>query len=146
MTKHPLSRVCCQIATDPTLTAHSSSTRVTNHWWRCSCCGLSRRPCDLMWPLHHLRHPKNNVFLTLLQRNQYSLPKTNDKNQTTGATTSAQLPNTPLSPHSGKSQRGAALIYLNAPYFIVIGWAPIRIHNAHALWWGNEGQNKLMCC
>ncbi len=25
--------------------------------------------------------PKNNVFMTLLQRNQYLHPKTNDKNQ-----------------------------------------------------------------
>ncbi len=84
--------------------------------------------------------------MTLLQRNQYSLPKTNDKNQTTGATTSAQLPTTPLSPHSGKPRRGAALMYQNAPYFVVIGGTPIRIHNAHALWCGNEGKNQLMCC
>ncbi len=34
----------------------------------------------------------------------------------------------------------------NAPYFVVIGGTPIRIHNAHALLCGNEGLNELMCC
>ncbi len=37
-------------------------------------------------------------------------------------------------------------MYPNATYFVVIGGTPIRIHNAHVLWCGNEGQNKLMCC
>ncbi len=94
--------------------------------------------------------PKNNVFMTLLQRNQYLLPKTNDKNQTTRATTPApaQLPTTPLSLHSSKPQRGVALMYLNAPYYVVGGGGgtPIRIHNAHALWCGIEEKNKLKCC
>jgi hypothetical protein len=84
--------------------------------------------------------------MTLLQRNQYSLPKHNDKNQTTGATTSAHFLTTPLSPHSGKPRRGAALMYPNAPYFVVIVGTLIRIHNAHALWCRNEEQNQLMCC
>jgi hypothetical protein len=84
--------------------------------------------------------------MTLLQRNQYSLSKTNHKNLTTGATTSAQLLTTPSSPHSGKPRRGVAFMYSNAPYFVVIGGTPIRIHNAHTLWCGNEGQNQLMCC
>ncbi len=86
---------------------------------------------------------KNNVFMTLLQRNQYLLPKTNDKNQSTGATTTAQLPTTPMSPHSGKPRRGAALMYPNAPYFVVGGGIPIRIYNAHTLWCGNKGQIEL---
>ena len=122
-------------------------TRVTNHWWQQSCYGLSRHPCGLMWPLCHFCHPKNNVLLTLLQRNQYSLPKPNNNNQTTGATTPAQLPTTPSSSHSGKLRRGVALAYPNAPFFVVGTWGtPFRIHNAHTLWSRNEGQNKFMRC
>ncbi len=71
---------------------------------------------------------KINIFMTLLQRNQYLLPKTNDKNQSNGATTTAQLPTTPSTPHSGKPWRGAALTFPNAPYFVVGGGIPIRIH------------------
>jgi hypothetical protein len=47
---------------------------------------------------------------------------------TTGATTTAQLPTNPLSPHSGKPRRGAVLTYPNVPYFVVGGGIPIRIH------------------
>jgi hypothetical protein len=81
--------------------------------------------------------------MTLLQRNQYLPPKTNNKNQLTGAATTAQLLTTPLSPHSGKPRRRAVLKYPNAPYFMVGGGIPIRIHNAHTLSCGNEGQIKL---
>ncbi len=127
-TKHPLAR--CQIAADPTRTTHYQPTRSThNRWWR-SCRGLSRRPCSLLWPLHHLCHPKNNIFMSLLQRNQYLLPKTNNKNQTTGATTPVQLPTTPLSPQSVKPRRGVVLTYPNPPSFVVGGvcWLAHR-------WW-----------
>ncbi len=34
-------------------------------------------------------------------------------------------------------------MYPNAPYFVVGGGIPIRIHNAHALFCGNEGQIEL---
>ncbi len=82
--------------------------------------------------------------MTLLQRNPYLLPKTNNKNQSTGATTTGQLLTTPLSPHSGKPRRGVVLTYPNAaPYFVVGGEIPIRIYNAHPLWCGNEGQIEL---
>jgi hypothetical protein len=33
-----------------------------------------------------------------------------------------------LTPHSGKPWRGAALTYPNAPYFVVGGGIPVRIH------------------
>ncbi len=37
-----------------------------------------------------------------------------------------------------------ALTYPNAPYFVVGGEIPIRIHNAHALvWCRNKGQIEL---
>jgi hypothetical protein len=81
--------------------------------------------------------------MTLLQRNQYLLPKTNGKSQPTGATKTAQLLTTPSSPHSGKLRRGAVLTYPNAPYFVVGGGTPVRIHNAHALWCRNKGQIEL---
>ncbi len=95
-----------------------------------------------MWPLHHLRHPQKQSFYDSATE-EFVLPqKTNDKNQTTGATTLTQLLTTPLSPHSRKPRRGAALMYPNAPYFVAIGGTPIIIHNAHALWCGNEGQTN----
>ena len=56
------------------------------------------------------------------------------------------LPTTPSSPHSGKPRRGAVLMYPNVPYFVASGETHIWIHNTHALWCGNEGQTKLMCC
>ena len=37
----------------------------------------------------------------------------------------AQLLTTPSSPHSGKPRRGVALMYPNAPYFVVIGGHPL---------------------
>jgi hypothetical protein len=55
-------------------------------------------------------------------------PQNQRQKPTTGATTTAQLPTNPLSPHSGKPQRGAVITYLNAPYFVVSGGIPIRIH------------------
>ncbi len=128
-TKHPL--VWCPTAAGPTPITHYQPDQQT-FWWQRSCSGLSRHHCSLLWPHRHLCHPKNNVFLTLLQRNQYRIPKTNDKNQSTRATTTAQLPNTPPSPHSGKSQRVAVLTYPNAPYFVEGRGIPIRIHT-HAL-------------
>ena len=99
-----------------------------------------------MWPLHHLRHPKKQRFYDSATEELVIPQKTNAKNQTTGATTPAQLLTTPSSPHSGKPRRGAALMYPNAPYFVMIGGTPIRIHNAHALWCGKWGTNQLMCC
>ncbi len=102
-------------------TNNTLPTQLTNLWWPRSCCGLSRHPCGLLWPLCHHCHPKNNVFMTLLQRNQYLLPKTNDKNQSTRITTTEQLLTTLSSPHSGKPRRGVALTCLNAPYFVVGG-------------------------
>jgi hypothetical protein len=140
--KHPLAQ--CQIAAYPTLAAHyhqSNKPQVVAEL-------LQAQQTSLwpMWPLCHLCHPNNNVILTLLQRNQYSLPTTNNKNQTTGATISVQLPTTPSSPHSGqKPRQGASLMYPNTTYFVVIGGTPIRIHNAHTLWCSIEGQNNLMC-
>ncbi len=130
-TKHPLAR--CPIAAGPTPTTHYQPDWQI-FWWRRSCRGLSRCPCSLPWPLCHLCHPKNNVFMTLLQRNQYLPPKTNDKNQSTGATTTAQFPTTPSSPHSGKPWRGAALTYPNAPYFVVGGG------------WGDTHQDTQCSC
>jgi hypothetical protein len=130
------------MAADPTPTTHYQSIRSTNNWWQWSCCGFSRRPCSQLWPLHHLCHPKNNIFMTLLQRNQYLFPKTNDKKQTTGATTLAQLPATPSSPHSSKPLRGVVLTFPNGPYFVVGGGTPVRIHNAHTLWCRNKGQTS----
>ncbi len=91
-TKHP--QVRCQIAADPTPTAHYQPDQQHHQWWQ-SCNGFSRHPCGLLWPLHHLCHPKNNVFMTLLQRKWNFLPKINNKNQTTGATIPAQLLTTP---------------------------------------------------
>jgi hypothetical protein len=73
----------------------------------------------------------------------YLLPKTNNKNQSTPSNNTAQLSTTPLSPHYGKPWRGVALTYPNAPYFVVGGRTPVRIHTAHALWCGNKGQIEL---
>jgi hypothetical protein len=55
-------------------------------------------------------------------------PQNQRQKPTTGATTTAQLPTNPSSPHSGKPRRGAALTYPNVPYFVVGGGVPIRIH------------------
>jgi hypothetical protein len=46
-----------------------------------------------------------------------------------------------LSPHSGKPWRGAALTYPNAPYFVVGGGIPIRIHTLTP--YGAEMRDKL---
>jgi hypothetical protein len=86
---------------------------------------------------------QKQCFYDSATEEQYLLPKTNDKNQSTRATTTAQLPTTPSSPHSGKPRRGAALTYPNVPYFVVGGGKPIRIHNAHALWCKKKGQIEL---
>jgi hypothetical protein len=68
------------------------------------------------------------TFLCLCYRGISTYSQKPTTKTTTGATTTAQLLTTPLSPHSGKPWRGAALTYPNAPYFVVGGGIPIRIH------------------
>jgi hypothetical protein len=140
VTKHPLA--WWQIATDPTPTAHYQPTRSTNKQWQQSYRGFRRHPCSLLWPLHHIFHPKNNVFWDSATEESVPPPKTIIKNRTTGATTPAQLPTTPLSPHSGKPWRLAALTYLNAPYFVVGGGTLVKIHNAQEPRFRNVGQTS----
>jgi hypothetical protein len=65
------------------------------------------------------------TFLTRLQRNQYSLSKFNNKNQQPEQQYLVSHPATPLSPHFGKTWRGAALKYPNAPYLVVDGGTPV---------------------
>ncbi len=68
-------------------------------------------------------------------------PQNQQQKPTTGATTFAQFPTIPLSPHFGKPRRGEALKYPNAPYFVVGGGIPIRIHKLTP--YGVELSDKL---
>jgi hypothetical protein len=72
--------------------------------------------------------PKNQCFYDSVTEESVPPPQNQQQKPTTGATTTAQLPTNPSSPHSGKPRRGAALTYLNAPYFVVGGGITIRIH------------------
>jgi hypothetical protein len=72
--------------------------------------------------------PKKQGFHDSATEELLPPPQNQQQKPTTGATTTAQLPTNPSSPHSGKPWRGAALTYPNAPYFVVSGGIPIRIH------------------
>ncbi len=102
----------------PTPTTHYQPDQQI-FWWRWSCRGLSRCPCSPLWPLHHLCHPKNNIFMTQLQRNQYLLPKTNDKNQ---------------QPAQQQMRSSRLLPYLLTPANPGEGRRS-RIRMPHVLWW-----------
>jgi hypothetical protein len=52
-------------------------------------------------------------------------PKNQRQKPNNRATTPAQLPTNPSSPNSGKPQRGVALRYLNAPYFVWVEGHPL---------------------
>jgi hypothetical protein len=72
--------------------------------------------------------PKKQCFYDSATEESVPPPQNQRQKPTTGATTTAQLLTNPVSPHSGKPRRGVALTYPNAPYFVVGGGIPIRIH------------------
>ena len=73
-------------------------TRVMNHLWRRSWCGLIGRPCGLLQPLCHLHSssPNKQYCLTLQQRNQYATPQNQWQKLIQPKATPAQLPTTPF--------------------------------------------------
>jgi hypothetical protein len=85
--------------------------------------------------------PKKQRFYDSATEESVPPPQNQRQKPTTGATTTAQLPTNPLSPHSDKPWRGAALTYPNAPYFVVGGGIPIRIHKLTP--YGAETRDKL---
>ncbi len=85
-TKHHLAR--CQIAAGPTPTTHYQPDQQT-FGGSGMAVGSAGIPGAYYGLFTIFPPPQNNVFMTLLQRNQYLLPKTNSKNQSTRATTTA---------------------------------------------------------
>jgi hypothetical protein len=85
--------------------------------------------------------PKKQHFYDSATEESVTPPQNQRQKPTTGATTTAQLPTNPSSPHSGKPWRGAALTYPNAPYFVVGGGILIRIHKHMP--YGAETRDKL---
>ena len=83
---------------------------------------VSQRPTTASLPWSS---PQNNMFLTLLQRNQYSLSKVNKKNQQPEQQHLGSHLANPSSPHSGEPWRGEAVTYPNAPYLVVDGRTPV---------------------
>jgi hypothetical protein len=85
--------------------------------------------------------PKKQRFYVSATEESVPPPPNQLQKPTTGVTTTAQLPTNPSSPHFGKPRRGAVLTYPNAPYFVVGGGIPIRIHILMP--YGAETRDKL---
>jgi hypothetical protein len=84
--------------------------------------------------------PKKQRFCDSATEESVPPPQNQRQKPTSGATTTAQLPTNPSSPHSSKPRRGAALTYPNAPYFVLAGGIPIRIHKLRP--YGAETRDK----